>query len=45
LIELDERFVDVHVRRYIKYMKDNHLKFEIFKNGQLMSDHELNLFV
>lgn len=45
LIELDERFVDVHVRRYIKYMKDNHLKFEIFKNGQLMSDQDMNLFV
>jgi hypothetical protein len=30
-IELDPRYVDVDVRRWVKYMRENHLEFELLK--------------
>lgn len=33
-IELDPRFVDVTVNRWVKYMKDNSLEFEVKLNGK-----------
>jgi DNA modification methylase len=44
VIELDPRFVDVAVRRWIKYMKENHLQFEVWKNGELLSSERIDLF-
>lgn len=41
-IELDPRFVDVDVRRWVKYMRDNYLEFEVYKNGVLMDKSEIN---
>jgi hypothetical protein len=38
-IEFDPRYVDV--RRWIKYMRENHLEFEILKNGQVFSKMEI----
>lgn len=38
VIELGENYADVHVKRYIKYMQDNKLQFEILLNGQKMSN-------
>lgn len=43
-IELDPRFIDVQVKRYAKYMRHNHLQFEIYRNGELMSEEDINLF-
>ena len=43
-IELDPRFIDVQVKRYAKYMRSNHLQFEIYRNGELMSEDDINLF-
>lgn len=47
LLELDPRFADVNVKRWIKYMRENHLQYEVFKNGVLMakSDHDKYLIV
>lgn len=44
VIELDPRFVDVNVNRYIKYMRENHLQFEVLKNGQILSKVEMDGF-
>jgi DNA modification methylase len=44
VIELDPRFVDVNVNRYIKYMRENHLQFEVLKNGQILSKIEMDGF-
>jgi len=43
-IELDPRYVDVDVKRYIKYMDDNSRKFEIYKNGKKLQIEELNKY-
>ncbi|MFW0737589.1 DNA modification methylase [Flavobacterium sp. T12S277] len=43
-IELDPRFVDVAVKRWVKYMRDNHLDFELCKNGHILSKSEIDLF-
>lgn len=43
-IELDPRFVDVVVKRWVKYMRDNHLDFELCKNGDILSKREINYY-
>lgn len=43
-IELDPRFVDVSVKRWIKYMRENNLDFEICKNGQILSKKEIDAY-
>ena len=45
VIELDPRFVDVNVRRWVKYMRDNHLEHQVTRNGVLMTREELNRFL
>lgn len=40
VIELGENYADVHVKRYIKYMQDNKLQFEILINGKKMSNEQ-----
>ncbi|WP_313373753.1 DNA modification methylase [Chishuiella sp.] len=42
--ELDPRFVDVIIRRWISYMKENNLLFEVFRNGQKLSVQEIQEF-
>jgi DNA modification methylase len=41
-VELDSRFVDVNVRRWVKYMRENYLEFELYKNGQILSKMEID---
>lgn len=45
VIELGENYADVHIKRYIKYMNDNKLQFEIVKNGQKLSNEQLELYL
>jgi DNA modification methylase len=45
VIELGENYADVHIKRYIKYMNDNKLQFEIVKNGQKLSNKLLELYL
>lgn len=44
-IELEPKYVDVQVRRYVKYMRDNHLEFEVYKNDVLLSKTELDQYL
>ncbi|GAB3233094.1 DNA modification methylase [Hymenobacter seoulensis] len=41
VIELDPRYVDVHVRRWVKFMRDNQRRFVVTRNGEEMTDGEL----
>lgn len=43
-IELDPRYVDVNIERWVKYMKDNNRKFEVLKNGIKLTNTELDAF-
>lgn len=45
VIELGENYADVHVKRYIKYMNENHLEFEIFKNGKRLPKEQYELYL
>lgn len=39
--ELDPRFADVIVRRWVAYMKENSLKYEVWRNGELLTETDL----
>jgi DNA modification methylase len=43
-IELDPRYVDVDVRRWVKYMRENHLEFELLKNGVILDKVEIDVY-
>lgn len=43
-VEFDPKYIDVAVRRYIRYMKENKLSFTINKNGVQMTDSELESY-
>jgi DNA modification methylase len=45
VIEFGENYVDVHVKRYIMYMNENALDFEILKNRQILSKEELDRYL
>lgn len=45
VIELGENYVDVHIKRYLKYMQDNKLQCEILKNGHKLSKEQLALYL
>lgn len=44
-MELDPKYVDVDVRRWIKYMLDNKLEFKIKKNGNWLKEDEWKLIL
>ena len=44
-IELDPKYSDVEVKRWIIYMRDNDLEFEITRNGEKLSPEELEKFI
>lgn len=41
LVELDPRYCDVQVRRFVKFMRDNQRRFTVLRNGEGLSDGEL----
>ncbi|WP_022821902.1 DNA modification methylase [Hymenobacter norwichensis] len=41
VVELDPAYVDVDVRRYIKFMRDNQRRFTVTRNGEELTDAEL----
>lgn len=41
-IELDPRFADVIARRWIQYMKDNNLAYEIRRNGTKLTNEQID---
>lgn len=44
-LELDPIYVDVSVRRYIKYMQHNKLEFTIKMNGRKLTEEQLTQFL
>ena len=44
LVELDPCYVDVHVTRYLKFMRDNQRRFTITRNGIDLTDEQLAAF-
>lgn len=44
VVELDPRYVDVHVRRYVQFMRDNQRRFTITLNGEELTDERLAAF-
>lgn len=43
-MELDPKYVDVIIRRWITYMKDNDLDFKVRKNGKVLTEKELAVY-
>jgi DNA modification methylase len=43
-IEIGENYCDVIVRRWVKYMQENKLKFEVIKNDKKLTQHEIEDF-
>ena len=43
-IELEPAYCDVNVKRWVKYMRENHLQFEIYKNGNKLKAEEVNSY-
>lgn len=44
-LELEPGFVDVNVKRWVKYMRDNHLEYEVYRNGQILSKIEIDKYL
>lgn len=44
VVELDPRYVDVNVRRWVKFMRDNGRRFTVARNGIELSDGELSAY-
>jgi DNA modification methylase len=44
VVELDPCYVDVHVRRYVQFMRDNQRRFTITLNGEELTDERLAAF-
>ncbi len=44
-VEFDPKYMDVIVRRWVTYMKDNYLGFKIHRNGKELSEEELKDFL
>jgi DNA modification methylase len=43
-MELDPKYVDVIIRRWISYMKDNGLSFEIKRNGEVLNPEQIEQY-
>lgn len=44
-MEIDPVYIDVDVRRWLKYMKDNQLEYKIKKNGKKMSTEDQDKYL
>ncbi|SDS12465.1 DNA modification methylase [Gillisia sp. Hel1_33_143] len=44
-IELDPKYSDVEVKRWVKYMTENNLEFQVLKNGVKLAAEEVDLFL
>ena len=44
-VELDPRYVDVHVHRYVKFMRDNQRRFTVYRNGEELTEAQLDAYV
>ena len=44
-VEFDPQYMDVIVRRWISYMRTNHLGFKVICNGEELSEEKINLYL
>ena len=44
-IELEEKYCDVIVRRWAKYMQDNNKEFSVKRNGETLQQHQLDKYL
>lgn len=44
VIELDPKFADVNVRRWVKYMRDNHLEYQLYRNDILLTAADIEKY-
>ena len=44
-IELEEKYCDVIVRRWTKYMQDNNKEFTVKRNGETLQQHQLDKYL
>ncbi|MDB5270861.1 MAG: modification methylase [Hymenobacter sp.] len=44
VVELDPRYVDVHVRRWVAFMRENGRRFTVTRNGEELSDEQLSAY-
>ena len=44
-MELDPVYVDVDIRRWLQYMLDNDLDFEIKRNGKVLHENEWKKYI
>ena len=44
-IELEEKYCDVIVRRWTKYMQDNNKEFTVKRNGETLQQHQLDKYI
>lgn len=44
-MELDPKYSDVEVKRWVQYMQDNGLEFEVIKNGEKLSPEDLEEYL
>lgn len=44
VVELDPRFVDVHVRRWVAFMRENGRRFTVTRNGEELRDEQLSAY-
>ena len=44
-IELDPKYSDVEVKRWVIYMQDNDLDFEVWKNGEKLETSDLEAYL
>ena len=44
LVELSPAYVDVHIRRWLTFMRDNQRRFTITRNGKELTDEQLAAF-
>ncbi|MDT9499140.1 DNA modification methylase [Capnocytophaga canimorsus] len=44
-VEFDPQYMDVIVRRWVTYMRENHLLFKVLRNGTELSEDDINGFL
>jgi DNA modification methylase len=44
VVELDPRYVDVNVRRWVAFMRENGRRFTVTRNGEELSDEQLSAY-
>ena len=44
-VEYDPQYMDVIIRRWVCYMKTNHLEYKVICNGKVLTEKEVNIYL